>query len=498
YDIKVARVGGGSYVISQEPSNTFTIQAPWVETGNPTAASYCAGSSVYVPFTNSDCFYSSRTITVYLSDAQGSFNNPTIIGYSYQPNSTINAVLPINIQSGTDYRVRVDGRGYNEWYQNYTVTQGNVSSSFSITGQTITTGTVTGSPFLLGSTNVAVPFTVCGGFNQNNTFSAQLSNEYGSFASPTVIGTWNGTENGTVYVTIPNDANSGTGYRIRVVSDNPAIIGTDNGTNLEITSAPLIVTLSDVNTCRGINVQLGPPTIENGTGPYTYSWSPTTGLNNSTIANPTVSNPLTSRYYTLSVTDNGRGGAYDDAIMYMRVLLPPTVTLPSYVSIRRSVGIILNDQISNYNADNTYNWTLQNGTPVSGTTRLYPQSSTRYYVRATDQNGCISSSYSIYVFVTSGKETFDGGSAFVTAGGSFVSANPNPVDNVLNIQAAFSTKSDVDIKIVSQIGQTVVRMQRLSTDIIEEQVDMSNLPAGMYLLILQSGEEIMSVKLVKE
>lgn len=103
---------------------------------------------------------------------------------------------------------------------------------------TITTSAVAGSPFsvtcITGSA-VNVPFTSTGTFNGGNIYSAELSDATGSFASPTVIGTLTSTANsGTINATIPANTTSGTLYRIRVVSDNPAVIGTDNGTDLTI------------------------------------------------------------------------------------------------------------------------------------------------------------------------------------------------------------------------------------------------------------------------
>src|SRR6185437_11519631 len=46
----------------------------------------------------------------------------------------------------------------------------------------------------------------------------------------------------------------------------------------------------------------GSPTASLGTGPYTYSWSPTVGLNNPTIANP-IAAPSQTTTYTVTVTD---------------------------------------------------------------------------------------------------------------------------------------------------------------------------------------------------
>ncbi len=47
----------------------------------------------------------------------------------------------------------------------------------------------------------------------------------------------------------------------------------------------------------------GSPAALDGTPPYTYSWSPATGLSDPTVANPTAS-PTTTTEYTLTVTDS--------------------------------------------------------------------------------------------------------------------------------------------------------------------------------------------------
>lgn len=103
---------------------------------------------------------------------------------------------------------------------------------------TLTTGSVAGSPFLFSPSApdaaVNVPFTTSGTFNNGNVFTAQLSDANGSFASPASIGTLTATSTGTINATIPHTTVAGTGYRVRVVSSNPALTGTDNGTNLTV------------------------------------------------------------------------------------------------------------------------------------------------------------------------------------------------------------------------------------------------------------------------
>jgi hypothetical protein len=118
---------------------------------------------------------------------------------------------------------------------------GSHTSSCCGSSNTITTGLVTGAPWSVDCTTSdagTVAFTSSGTFNAGNVYTVQLSDATGSFASPTAIGTLTSTANlGTINVTIPAGTPPGTGYRVRVVSDDPATTGTDNGSDLTITDA---------------------------------------------------------------------------------------------------------------------------------------------------------------------------------------------------------------------------------------------------------------------
>lgn len=129
------------------------------------------------------------------------------------------------------------------------------------TGETIVTGTPSPEAICLAggaSASVDVPFTITGTYGAGNTFIAQLSDATGDFSSPTTIGTLSSTSAGTISATIPSATAAGTGYRIRVIADNPATTGSDNGTDLEVaTSIPAITAAS----------------VAEGNGEVTLSWT---------------------------------------------------------------------------------------------------------------------------------------------------------------------------------------------------------------------------------
>lgn len=170
----------------------------------------------------------------------------------------------------------------------------------------ITTGTISGSPFCGGAT-ISVPFTSYGTYS-GNTYTAQLSNSSGSFASPTSIGTLTSNSNsGSISSTLPATA-SGTGYRIRVVSSGPAVTGSDNGSNLTINPQPQ-GELSGNTICGTGSPELT-FTASSGTGPFTVVYND--GLFNRTKTNvtsgvgfaPAIIPIVTSNYTLVSVTDN--------------------------------------------------------------------------------------------------------------------------------------------------------------------------------------------------
>ena len=93
----------------------------------------------------------------------------------------------------------------------------------------------------------------------------------------------------------------------------------------------------DASTCAGNSVQLT-STVSGGVPPYTYLWSPTTGLNSPTVANP-VATPLVTTTYTLFVTDaNSNTGS--DQVTVNVVTSGWTNQIAGFSSTSRSVDDI--------------------------------------------------------------------------------------------------------------------------------------------------------------
>lgn len=157
----------------------------------------------------------------------------TAVGGPYQsftPAETGTSYAPMFNTGGTYYVVA------QSVINGVTVTSNEVEVSVSTLD--LNTGTITPAVFNFSpsapSASVSVPFTTASTFAGGNVFTAQLSNASGSFANPTNIGTLTATGSGTINATILSSTPAGTGYRIRVVASNPAVNGSNNGTDLVV------------------------------------------------------------------------------------------------------------------------------------------------------------------------------------------------------------------------------------------------------------------------
>lgn len=214
--------------------------------------------------------------------------------------------------------------------------------------QTITTDTViSGSPFCVSaSTGVPVnlPYTISGSFTSGNVFTAQLSNASGIFTTPVNIGTLTSTMAGTISATIPAGTLSGTGYRIRVVSNTPSITGSDNTVNLTVNLTNVSIAPTAI---QNIGVATNGTTLAVTENPVAISrqWfysNVSGGPNTNAIASATTSTYVpnfatASTYFVVCVTTSACGTITSNQVQINVTLPSPEINIKGVIASNPSI-----------------------------------------------------------------------------------------------------------------------------------------------------------------
>ncbi len=203
---------------------------------------FCPGQTFNVNYTASGNFGGSNNFTAFISN--NNFTTLVQIGTKavsgVQGNGSVPVTIPYNLAAGNNYRIRVVStsapvRGIlDDNFNNLTISALN------------TTVSDPAGPFCAGDP-ITVNFSTSCALASGNTFTLQLSDKTGSFASPSNIGFLSNTTSGSntpISGNIPSGVNSvpyGTGYKVRVVSSNPNsnITWNANAGTFKITSGKL-------------------------------------------------------------------------------------------------------------------------------------------------------------------------------------------------------------------------------------------------------------------
>ncbi len=250
--------------------------------------------------------------------------------------------------------------------------------------------------------------------------------------------------------------------------------GCENQDDVTITIDPLpTVTAStaDPDICQGDSTQL------NATGASTYIWDIDFTLSEWFIADPWAS-PMTDTWYYVEGTDVN--GCQDDDSVFITVYpspVPPVLT-------KDSVFIM-----SSYVTGNQWWW---EGSPIVGETNdslnYYEFGENgHYWVVFTDPFGCTAMSDTILNKCIVTDVGIDEVEAFD------VRIYPNPFNNLVYIEV----ERDLDELVVIGVnGQVVQRRFDIKKGV--NTVDFAELPAGMYLIQMVSGNQLVTKRLIKQ
>ena len=128
----------------------------------------------------------------------------------------------------------------------------------------------------------------------------------------------NRTDSNTVFAT-PSKT---TIYRVTVTDSNGC--SDKDSLLVEVNPAPKIDAGPSRSICQGGSIKIG-NTASGGVGPYTYSWFPSTGLDNYSIAQP-IASPDSTTLYIMTVTDKNGCSSLDSVLVTVSDSLTPIIT----------------------------------------------------------------------------------------------------------------------------------------------------------------------------
>jgi len=318
-------------------------------------SAFCSGSRIFVGFGAEGLLISTHVMSAQLSDATGSFDNPTTIGSytlslpSTNPSGIITCILPSGI-NGNGYRIRVvcDNPALVGPNNGYDIRIGtSLSPSVNIVPSA--------NPVCFGE---SVSLTVAGS-------ALGLSPQYTWLVGGSVI------DNSTSTLNLSN-LNANTQVSLSAQS-SLACATTPTASSiftLDVSPIPSAEAGIDQEICFGESVSIGAPGMMN------YSWTPQTGLDNPNAAQPSAS-PIESTIYILTVTNNAGCSASDSLLVNVQ----NTSEAPVIV-------LIGNDLVVNNPIAGVYTWFLNGEELIGEQSAQIAISALGIYTVSVNVNGC--------------------------------------------------------------------------------------------------------------
>lgn len=233
---------------------------------------------------------------------------------------------------------------------------------------------------------------------------------------------------------------------------------------------------NDQTICSGQTVPIGgSPTASGGTSPYTYQWSPATGLSCTTCANPNA-NPTSTTTYCVTVTDANSCSASDCVTITVNPSPTANAGADQIMCQGNCVAIGGAPTASGGTPGYNYNWSPAgslNSSTIANPTAC-PLTTTTYCVTVTDALGCTASDC-VTITVNTATATAVANPASIclgacsnimaTGGGTYQwSSPPGGTTPTINVCPTSATTYTVTVTAVN--GCTAVASATVSVDVL--------------------------------
>ncbi|MCB0806000.1 MAG: T9SS type A sorting domain-containing protein [Bacteroidales bacterium] len=235
-------------------------------------------------------------------------------------------------------------------------------------------------------------------------------------------------------------------------------------------SAPLGVfaSASPDEICIGESTQLNAFAV-GGTGEFTYSWNPVSGLSDPNIANP-VATPSVTTTYTVTADDGENTVTDEIEITVNEVPEQPTITQNNNVLVS--------------SASTGNQWYNSEGAIPGAVQQSYmPNATDDYYVMVTNDSGCESEPSEAIHFIYTGVIELNTGQT--------VNVYPNPFRDQLTVDYSVNGNSAVTISIFNTFGQTIRSMetrQNVAAGTHRVNINTRDLENGIYFIRIETQE----------
>ncbi|NTW31445.1 MAG: hypothetical protein HGB12_02260 [Bacteroidetes bacterium] len=227
------------------------------------------------------------------------------------------------------------------------------------------------------------------------TVAAVLGATTYNWTVPTGASIASGSGTSTIVVNYPCSASSG---NVTVTAQSSC--GISAPSVLLITAGPIANAGSPVFGGAGIGGVSIFPTASGSSPPYTYLWSPATGLSSTAIANPVAQCTGATTTYTVTVTDANTCTA-TSSVVVSRTLTANAGANITGTACGAAPAIGGSPTASGYTPPVTYSWSPTTGLSDPSLSNPFagPVNTTTYTVIITDANGCFKNSSMVYTAV---------------------------------------------------------------------------------------------------
>ncbi len=265
-----------------------------------------------------------------------------------------------------------------------------------------------------------------------------------------------------------------------------------------------VINLTNSNVCKNTATHMGvfSPygqniTVVNGSGNYSYSWTPISLFDDYRSNNPIYRNPSVPRMVTLNVKDNVTGLTAQKTVN-IGINQQPRFSMPSLITHPKNMVLNLNNLITNlYGASPfTFLWTDGNGNVINNPTNVYPSVGLNHYkLIVFDNNSCASNPRNLFVNVPLNKESTNEIIESSQLGNILISMKSQIVSDFAEFEV-LSNNNDLFLEVFNIEGNFMLQQNIGNSK--SQKVDLSKLPNGVYFLNFSDINDNLSIKVTKQ